>query len=116
MSDGDCASGPGPDEAVHDIQPSTGPGRHPRLLYTIEHVAALFHVKVDSAREYTYRKDFPPAHQLGARLLSDREEILVWFPALHRPTGGARPGGRRPAGPAGCTYLPVPAPPPKAAA
>jgi hypothetical protein len=39
------------------------------VVYTIEHVAALFHVKVDSAREYTYRKDFPSAHQLGARLL-----------------------------------------------
>lgn len=56
------------------------------VVYTIEHVAALFHVKVDSAREYTYRKDFPPAHQLGARLLWDREEILAWFRALPRLT------------------------------
>jgi Helix-turn-helix domain len=55
-------------------------------VYTIEHVAALFHVKVDSAREYTYRKDFPPAHQLGARLLWDRDEILSWFRALPRLT------------------------------
>jgi hypothetical protein len=47
------------------------------VVYTIEHVAALFHVTVDSAREYTYRQDFPPAHQLGARLLWDREEILA---------------------------------------
>ena len=51
-------------------------------IYTIEHVAALFHVKVDTAREYTYRTDFPPAHQLGARLLWDREQILVWFRSL----------------------------------
>ena len=56
------------------------------VVYTIEHVAALFHVKVDSAREYTYRKDFPLAHQLGARLLWDREEILAWFRALPRLT------------------------------
>jgi len=56
------------------------------VVYTIEHVAALFHVKVDSAREYTYRKDFPPAHQLGARLLWDRDEILAWFRSLPRLT------------------------------
>jgi hypothetical protein len=56
------------------------------VVYTIEHVAALFHVKVDSAREYTYCPDFPPAHQLGARLLWDREEILAWFRSLPRLT------------------------------
>jgi predicted DNA-binding transcriptional regulator AlpA len=52
------------------------------VVYTIERVAALFHVKVDTAREYTYRKDFPQAYRLGARLLWDRDEILVWFRAL----------------------------------
>jgi hypothetical protein len=51
-------------------------------IYTIEHVAAMFHVKVDTAREYSYRADFPPARQLGARLLWDREQILVWFRSL----------------------------------
>jgi hypothetical protein len=51
-------------------------------IYTIEHVAALFHVKVDTAREYTYRTDFPAAHQLGARLLWEREQILTWFRSL----------------------------------
>jgi len=51
-------------------------------VYTIEYVAALFHVKVDTARDYMYRTDFPPAHQLGARLLWDREQILVWFRSL----------------------------------
>jgi predicted DNA-binding transcriptional regulator AlpA len=60
------------------------------VVYTIEHVAALFHVKVDSAREYTYRKDFPPAHQLGARLLWDRDEILSWFRSLPRLTHADR--------------------------
>jgi Helix-turn-helix domain len=63
------------------------------VVYTIEHVAALFHVKVDSAREYTYRKDFPLAHQLGARLLWDREEILAWFRALPRLTLADRQRG-----------------------
>jgi hypothetical protein len=62
-------------------------------VYTIEHVATLFHVKVDFAREYTYRKDFPPAHQLGARLLSDRDEILSWFRALPRLTLADRQRG-----------------------
>lgn len=55
-------------------------------VYTIEHVAALFHIKVDTAREYTYRTDFPAAYQLGARLLWDREQILVWFRSLPRLT------------------------------
>jgi hypothetical protein len=36
---------------------------------------ALFHVKVNSAREYTYRKDFPPAHAFDARLMRDRDQI-----------------------------------------
>ena len=53
-------------------------------VFTIEHVAALFHVSVDTAREYTYRRDFPAAHLLGARLLWDREEILAWFRTLPR--------------------------------
>jgi hypothetical protein len=28
-------------------------------IWTIEHVAAAFHLSVDAAREYTYREDFP---------------------------------------------------------
>ena len=51
-------------------------------VFTIQHVAALFHVSVDTAREYTYRGDFPAARLLGARNLWDREEILAWFRAL----------------------------------
>jgi hypothetical protein len=39
---------------------------------------------VDTAREYTYWRDFPAAHLLGARLLWDREEILAWFRTLPR--------------------------------
>jgi hypothetical protein len=74
-------------------------------VYTIEHVAALFHVKVDSAREYTYRQDFPPAHQLGARLLWDRDEMvgrllrlsLLPHPVSRTVTGriGTEPAVRR---------------------
>ena len=37
-------------------------------VFAIEHVAALFHVSVDTAREYTYRRDFPAARLLGPRL------------------------------------------------
>jgi hypothetical protein len=51
-------------------------------IFTIEHVAALLHVTVDAAREYTYRADFPGARMPGARLLWDREDILAWFRAL----------------------------------
>ena len=57
---------------------------HP--VFTIEHVAALFHVSVDRAREYTYRDDFPASFELGARNLWDREEVLTWFRALPRRT------------------------------
>jgi hypothetical protein len=63
-------------------------------IYTIEHVAAMLHVKVDTAPEYSYRADFPPAHQLGARLLWDREQILVWFRSLP-PPDPRRPSSRR---------------------
>ena len=52
-------------------------------VFTIEHVAALFHVSVDTAREYTYRRDFPAAHLFGARLLWDTRR-LTWFRALPR--------------------------------
>lgn len=30
-------------------------------VFSIEHVAALFHVSVDTASEYTSRRDFPPS-------------------------------------------------------
>jgi hypothetical protein len=53
-------------------------------VHTLEHVAMLFHVKADSARQYTYRQDFSPAHHLGARLPRDRDEILDWFRSLPR--------------------------------
>lgn len=53
-------------------------------VYTIETIAALFGVKVDTAREYSYRSDFPQPRALGARNLWEREEVLAWFSALPR--------------------------------
>jgi hypothetical protein len=55
-------------------------------VYTIESIAILLHVSVDTARQYTYRKDFPAPRVLGARNLWVREEVLAWFAALPRRT------------------------------
>ena len=65
-------------------------------VFMIEHLAQMFGVRIDSAREYTYRSDFPPARDLGARLLWDREEILAWFRSLPKRTTADRT--RNPAG------------------
>ena len=67
-------------------------------IWTIEHVAWTFHVAVDTAREYTYRQDFPASHVLGSRLLWDREDVLRWFRALPTKTGNG--GARKAASPA----------------
>lgn len=68
---------------------------HPRTdltdpVWTIQHLAACFHVTVDTAREYTYRDDFPGSHLLGARLLWDREDVLSWFRDLPSQTAADR--------------------------
>lgn len=55
-------------------------------IYTIETIALIFSVKVDTAREYTYRSDFPAPRALGARNLWSREEVLTWFASLPRRT------------------------------
>ncbi len=36
-------------------------------IWTIEHVAAALHLRVDAAREYTYRKGLPAAKAGGRR-------------------------------------------------
>jgi predicted DNA-binding transcriptional regulator AlpA len=59
-------------------------------IYLIEHLAALFHVSVDTAREYTSRTDFPGSRQLGVRLMWDREEVLDWFRSLPARSAEAR--------------------------
>jgi len=69
-------------------------------VYTIETVAALLHVSVDTARQYSYRADFPAARELGARLLWDREELLAWFRALPRRTAADRRRAATPEAPA----------------
>ena len=55
-------------------------------VYAIESIALLLHVSVDTARQYTYRKDFPAPRVLGARNLWMREDVLAWFAALPRRT------------------------------
>ncbi|WP_148575018.1 hypothetical protein [Nocardioides caldifontis] len=54
-------------------------------IWTIRHVAAaLDHLSVDSAREHTYRADFPAPRAPFASNLWLREEVLAWFAALPR--------------------------------
>jgi hypothetical protein len=59
-------------------------------IWTIEHVAAAFHLSVDAAREYTYRPDFPRPRDGFARNLWTRQEVLDWFAGLPpKPRGRA---------------------------
>lgn len=51
-------------------------------IWTIDHVAAALHLKVDTAREHTYRGDFPAAKDPFAQNLWLREEVLAWFANL----------------------------------
>ena len=51
-------------------------------IWTIEHLAAVLHASVDTAREYTYRTDFPAPKAPFARNLWTREEVLAWFDQL----------------------------------
>ena len=62
-------------------------------IWTIEHVAAAFHLEVDTAREYTYRTDFPRPRAGFSRNLWTRQEVLDWFAGLPpRPRGRAGRG------------------------
>ena len=62
-------------------------------IWTIEHVAAAFHLSVDAAREYTYREDFPRPRAGFSRNLWTRQEVLDWFAGLPpRPRGRAGRG------------------------
>lgn len=60
-------------------------------IWTIEHVAGVLHVATDTAREYTYRADFPAPRVLGARNLWLREDILTWFDKLPARTRHQEP-------------------------
>lgn len=64
-------------------------------IWTIEHVAAVLHLSVDTAREYTYRPDFPAAKVGFARNLWLCEEVLAWFAQL--PARAADSTDQRPA-------------------
>ena len=48
-------------------------------LFAIEHLARLFLVAVDTAREYTYRADFPKPIKVGRRCLWVPDEVLAWI-------------------------------------
>jgi len=66
----------------------TGPGHNIDLqvpIWTIDHVAAALHTSVDTAREYTYRTDFPAPKAPFARNLWARAEVLAWFHRLPPP-------------------------------
>lgn len=47
-------------------------------LYTIEHLARLFFLEVDTVREYTYREDFPEPIKIGRRWLWFPDTVLAW--------------------------------------
>jgi len=59
-------------------------------LWTVEHLAALFYMTPDSAREYTYRADFPGGVKIGRRYLWVPTEVLVWVEAQPRVTAADR--------------------------
>jgi len=62
-------------------------------IWGIEEIAAVLKLEVDSAREYTYREDFPRPRDGFSRNLWTREEVLAWFAALPpKPRGRAGKG------------------------
>ena len=82
-------------------------------IWTIEHVAAAFHLSVDAAREYTYRKDFPRPRAGFSRNLWTRQEVLDWFTGLapkvwarRCPSVGAGPAGSASTGSTSTTRTP----------
>jgi hypothetical protein len=44
----------------------------------LEHLDRLFLVEVDTAREFTYRDDFPQPIKVGRRWFWFPEEVLAW--------------------------------------
>lgn len=47
-------------------------------MFAIEHLARLLYVEVDTAREFTYRDDFPKPIKIGRRWLWFPDEVLGW--------------------------------------
>lgn len=68
-------------------------------IWTIENLAFVFHLEVDSAREVTYRDGFPGAVKVGRRWTWDREDVLAWYrqQPKHSPAARRRAGTEAPA-------------------
>lgn len=67
-------------------------------IWTIHHVAAAFHLSVDTAREYTYRSDFPAPKDSFAKNIWAAKEVLDWFdnlPTRSRSTRSPHAAGSR---------------------
>lgn len=62
--------------AASTAAPTPAPQSAP--LFTVEDLAQLFHLEVDSVREFTYRSDFPQPIKIGRRWLWFPDEVLTW--------------------------------------
>jgi hypothetical protein len=60
---------------------------------------------LDSAREYTYRTDFPGAVKMGRRWTWDRDDVLGWYRQQPKHLAAARRRGDKaaPAAPSAVT-------------
>lgn len=47
-------------------------------LWTIKHLAVLFDVEIDTAREYGYKESFPAPRRPGRSLLWMPDEVTAW--------------------------------------
>lgn len=47
-------------------------------LFAIQHLARVFRLEVDTARDLTYREDFPQPIKIGRRWLWFPDEVLAW--------------------------------------
>ena len=65
-------------------------------LWAIEHLARLFRLEADSARELTYRDDFPMPIKVGRRWLWFPEEVLAWTRKQRRYSTAQRKRGAAP--------------------
>lgn len=74
-------------------------------IWSIHHLAAALGVSVDTAREHTYRSDFPAPKAPFSNNLWSREGVLAWFAQLpDRPRPAARTRtARQPAAQVGST-------------
>lgn len=75
-------------------------------LFAIEHLARLFFVEVDTAREYTYRADFPQPIKVGRRWLWLPDEVMGWTRKQPRFTVDQRKRGAAPVTPAAQSAVP----------